>query len=272
LSDIDWDSPEIADEYDRNCEHQFQKGSLLVSMMGFSEGHNVLDAGCGTGRQATNVAGIIGPSGRLTGIDPSSYRISLANKKIAGHSGCPVRFLVGQAENLSMIPDDSVDHAYFCSSFHWIDDKKTALGEVFRVLKTGGRVGMTTRNRDNQDLMTSLEKILKKYYVSMHVKKAGGTKRVTAPELGELLSAAGFTGISLETRVMPRNEGTQDEHSMHLSTEDRITEQLKDLPDEIREKIMQEIDGELEKQQNPGSPKRGNCTLFAIASKPGKGM
>ncbi|MCO5381146.1 MAG: class I SAM-dependent methyltransferase [Methanosarcina barkeri] len=42
----------------------------------------MLDVGCGTGRQALNVAEIIGPAGQLTGIDPSSYRIELARKSL----------------------------------------------------------------------------------------------------------------------------------------------------------------------------------------------
>ena len=67
-------------------------------MMGISNGDTVLDVGCGTGRQAVYVSGIIGSSGRLTGIDPSSHRIELAQEKFARDPKGNARFLVGQAE------------------------------------------------------------------------------------------------------------------------------------------------------------------------------
>jgi ubiquinone/menaquinone biosynthesis C-methylase UbiE len=118
MSEIDWDTPEIAVRYDKNSDHQFLKGRALIEMMKITKGDAVLDIGCGTGRQAISVAGIIGTSGRLTGIDPSSHRIRLAREKFTGDQTGNVRFLVGLAENLRSVPDRSIDHAYFCSSFH----------------------------------------------------------------------------------------------------------------------------------------------------------
>ncbi|AKB51643.1 cobalt-precorrin-6Y C(15)-methyltransferase [Methanosarcina barkeri str. Wiesmoor] len=53
-------------------------------MMRIKKGDFVLDIDCGTGKQALNVAGIIGLAGKFTGIDPSSYRIELARKKFDG--------------------------------------------------------------------------------------------------------------------------------------------------------------------------------------------
>ncbi len=104
MSEIDWDTPDIAVRYDKNCDHQYLKGQSLVEMMGISNGDTVLDVGCGTGRQAVYVSGIIGSSGRLTGIDPSSHRIELAQEKFARDPKGNARFLVGQAEDLSSVP------------------------------------------------------------------------------------------------------------------------------------------------------------------------
>ena len=51
---------------------------------GSQDGRKVLDMGCGTGRQAMKIAMIISRSGLLYGVDPSSYRINIANKKLEG--------------------------------------------------------------------------------------------------------------------------------------------------------------------------------------------
>lgn len=52
MSEIDWDTPENAENYDQNCDHQFQKGQTLIEMMRIKSGDSVLDIGCGTGWQA----------------------------------------------------------------------------------------------------------------------------------------------------------------------------------------------------------------------------
>ncbi|MDI9395751.1 MAG: methyltransferase domain-containing protein [Euryarchaeota archaeon] len=268
MSEIDWDSPESAERYDRNCDHQFQKGRILIEMMGIKKGDFVLDVGCGTGWQALNVAGIIGPEGKLTGIDPSSYRIELARKKFDGNSSGNVHFLVGQAEDLRDVPDKSINFAYFCSSFHWVDDKKTALNEIYRVLRPGGIVGMTTLDRNSPNTTkTFLDPILTKYGLERRYDWHRGMKKVTSPELHDLLSGAGFTSISIEPRAIPWKYNSPEEFLQHLEEKDSHEGVLKDIPEEIREKVRQEITEEFKKVQTMEEAGFGNITLFAIATK-----
>jgi ubiquinone/menaquinone biosynthesis C-methylase UbiE len=269
MSEIDWESPESAGRYDNNCDHQFKKGKALMEILDIQEGDFVLDVGCGTGLQALNVSEIIGPSGHLTGIDPSTRRIELARKKFGGNPPANIRFLVGQAENLGDVPDNSINRAYFCSSFHWVDDKRSALREIYRVLVPGGRVGMTTTDRDSPDTIRSLvDPIFSRYNLERGNELQRGTKRVTAPELHDLLSGAGFTGISIEPRKTPRRYGSPEEFMRYLEEKDRAGLLLKNVPEGIRKKVRQEIIEELGKKQNPAPVEFENVALFAIASKP----
>jgi arsenite methyltransferase len=269
MSEIDWDTPKSATNYDQNCDHQFQKGQTLIEMMKIKSGDSVLDMGCGTGWQALNVSGVIGPAGKLTCIDPSSYRIELARKKFGVDSLNNVRFLVGKAENLSEVPDNSINHVYFCSSFHWIADKRTALSETYRVLQSGGSVGMTTLDRDSPDMMRTLvDPILAKYNITRKYELHREISRVNAQELHKLLSEAGFTFISIEPRTISRNYRSPEEFLKHLEERDSMRSLLKDIPEEIKEKIKQEIYEELTKIQKPVFAEFGIVTLFAIAKKP----
>lgn len=270
MSEIDWDSPESAERYDKNCDHQFQKGRALIEMMKIKEGDSVLDIGCGTGRQAVNVLKIIGPFGQLTGIDPSSYRIELARKKFGGSSIINVRFLVGQAEDLNAIPDNSINHVYFCSSFHWIDDKITSLHETYRVLKPGGSLGITTLDRDSPNVMrTLIDPILAKYNITRSYELHRGINRVNAVELHNLLLEAGFIDISIEPGTIPRQYRSPEEFLRHLEERDSSESLLKKkIPSEIREKIKQEITEELTKIQISPFVGFDIVTLFAIATKP----
>jgi ubiquinone/menaquinone biosynthesis C-methylase UbiE len=133
------DSLHLAEAYDRVSDLQFEGGKRLVERLGLEEGARVLDIGCGTGRLARWIAERLGPKGRVVGIDPLEHRISVARSHAGG-----VRFEEGQAEDLGAFEDSSFDAVCLSSVLHWVSDKARALAEVRRVLRPGGRVGVTT--------------------------------------------------------------------------------------------------------------------------------
>jgi arsenite methyltransferase len=132
------DSPELAEAYDRLSDSQFAGGKRLVDRMGVKAGDRVLDVGCGTGRLARWIAGVAGP-GAVVGIDPLPDRVKVARANSPG-----ITFEVGTAEDLSAFADQSFDAVCMSAVFHWVGDKPKALRETRRVLKTGGRLGLTT--------------------------------------------------------------------------------------------------------------------------------
>jgi len=133
------DSRHLAHTYDRVSDLQFEAGKRLVERLGVDEGARVLDVGCGTGRLAHWLAERVGPKGAVTGIDPLEERIQIARSR-----GGDVRFEVGQAEDLGAFEDASFDAVCMSSVFHWVAEKAKALAEVRRVLRPGGRLGVTT--------------------------------------------------------------------------------------------------------------------------------
>jgi ubiquinone/menaquinone biosynthesis C-methylase UbiE len=133
------DSRDLAETYDRVSDVQFEGGKRLVERLGVKEGARVLDVGCGTGRLAQWIAERVGTNGVVTGIDPLEERIHIARSR-----GSAVRFEVGQAEDLRAFEDSSFDIVCMSSVFHWVADKAKALSEVRRVLRPGGRLGLTT--------------------------------------------------------------------------------------------------------------------------------
>jgi SAM-dependent methyltransferase len=133
------DSRVLAETYDRTSDLQFEGGRRLVERLGIEDGARVLDVGCGTGRLARWLGERLGPKGSVVGIDPLEERIRVARS----HGGA-ARFEVGQAEALGAFEDASFDVALISSVLHWVSDKAKALAEIRRVLRPGGRLGLTT--------------------------------------------------------------------------------------------------------------------------------
>ncbi len=103
-----------------------------------SKGETVLDIGCGAGVDTFVAAILVGPEGRVTGIDLIPEMVDLARTNLEKTSLKNVTFQEGSAEQLSF-SDRAFDVVISNGVFNLIPDKAKALKEVFRVLKPSGR-------------------------------------------------------------------------------------------------------------------------------------
>ncbi|MBI3086892.1 MAG: methyltransferase domain-containing protein, partial [candidate division NC10 bacterium] len=102
-------------------------------------GEAVLDLGCGAGLDALLAAQLVGPAGRVAGIDLSPEMLAVAEAGRA-EAGLPqVEFREASVEALPF-PDASFDVALSNGVLNLIPDKPAALREIFRVLRPGGRL------------------------------------------------------------------------------------------------------------------------------------
>jgi arsenite methyltransferase len=103
-----------------------------------NENEAVLDIGCGAGVDSLIAARMVGPSGSVRGIDlvPEMLNLAKENSRLVGADN--VEFMEGSTEELPF-PDASFDVVISNGVFNLVVNKVKALGEVFRVLKPGGR-------------------------------------------------------------------------------------------------------------------------------------
>lgn len=101
-------------------------------------GEAILDIGCGAGVDSIIAAKMVGPEGKVTGIDlvPEMLAKARENAQITGVDN--VTFMEASAEQLPF-PDSSFDVVISNGVFNLVVDKVKALAEVYRVLKPGGR-------------------------------------------------------------------------------------------------------------------------------------
>ena len=109
------------------------------------EGETVLDLGSGGGKICYIASQIVGPRGRVIGIDMNDDMLALARKyqrEIASRIGWDnVTFLQGRIQDLSPIPSRSIDVVLSNCVLNLVNeaDREQLFREVFRVLRPGGR-------------------------------------------------------------------------------------------------------------------------------------
>jgi arsenite methyltransferase len=106
------------------------------------EGETVLDLGSGGGIDVLLSAKRVGPTGRAYGLDMTEEMLALARANTAEAGATNVEWLKGQIEAIPL-PAETVDVVISNCVVNLSTDKPAVFAETFRVLKPGGRVGIT---------------------------------------------------------------------------------------------------------------------------------
>jgi SAM-dependent methyltransferase len=102
-------------------------------------GERVLDLGSGAGTDSLVAAQMVGPDGRVTGIDMTAPMLAKARAAAAEMGVANVEFVEGEAERLPF-DDDSFDVVISNGVIDLIPDKDAVFAELHRVLVPGGRM------------------------------------------------------------------------------------------------------------------------------------
>jgi SAM-dependent methyltransferase len=153
------------------------------------EGEVVLDLGSGGGIDVILSAKRVGPTGTAYGVDMTDEMLALARENAARAGVTNVHFLKGVIEQIPL-PADSVDVVISNCVINLSVDKPAVLTEIARVLKPGGRIGIS--DIVAEDHLSSADRAERGSYVGCI---AGALSKV---EYETGLEAVGFEQVSVE--------------------------------------------------------------------------
>jgi len=110
-----------------------------LDLLGDVAGRRVLDAACGPGLYAAELAG---RGAEVVGFDQSPRMIELCRERVPG-----AEFRVHDlADPIGWLPDASVDLALCALAIEYVDDRVAALRELRRVLQPGGALVLSRQH------------------------------------------------------------------------------------------------------------------------------
>lgn len=148
--DTNWN----ASLYDDKHSFVFKFGEDVVQLLAPREGELILDLGCGTG----HLTSLIAKAGaRVTGIDRS---VAMIDRARAAYPDLDFRVMSATDMHFDM-PFDAV---FSNATLHWVLDKETAVENIARALRAGGRLVLEMGGKGNvEEIVLATRKALTRH-------------------------------------------------------------------------------------------------------------
>jgi ubiquinone/menaquinone biosynthesis C-methylase UbiE len=182
LNEAKWDK--WANSLDNNNwrNYYLRRGqSDVISLLQLKENMSILDIGCGTGWALGQTARLIDNKGSFYGVDLSAKMIERAKENFKAKEN--FHFIKSNAESIPL--DDNLFDAIICTnSFHHYLHPDKALKEMYRLLKTGGKVYILDPTADIW-VIKIIDKLI-------HFFENGHVKMYSTKEFKELIVDSGL--------------------------------------------------------------------------------
>lgn len=169
----------------------------LIAAAGLRRGERVLDVACGTGVVTRSAAKRVGAAGSVTGLDINPGMLAVAGA--ATPADMAIDWREGNAESMPFA-DGAFDIVLCQMGLQFVAGKLTALREMRRVLKTGGRAVINVPG-PKPPLFAIMTDALARHFGP---EAAAFGDRVFSmydvDELKELMRSAGFRNVAVKAR------------------------------------------------------------------------
>jgi ubiquinone/menaquinone biosynthesis C-methylase UbiE len=214
----------------------------LVALATLHGGERVLDVACGTGGVTRRAARIVGPAGKVVGVDVNEGMLSVARTVPQQHDGSPIEWHHSDAAALPF-PAAAFDVVFCQYGLEFFADRAAGLREMVRVLVPGGRLVLRVwRALERQPFYMALFEALER-----HV-RAGAATPIRAAftladmaDLRALVAGAGFRAVHIRITTNPIRYPSLEEYVMMYLSATPIARDIVALDDTARTALLQDI-------------------------------
>jgi len=192
--EFDGELSRLVEKFNASAGARARRSRILESLA-LSLGDCVLDVGSGPGHQAFEMASAVGSVGQVEGVDPADSAVEIARRRCFEMTN--INFQKGQASKIPFA-DSTFDAAMSSQVFEYLNDVPGGLAEIFRILKSGGRVlihdtdwGATLWRSTDRNRMDRIMKAWDSHLEDPHLPQS----------LGQRLAEAGFGNVRAEAFV-----------------------------------------------------------------------
>ncbi|MFP4554272.1 MAG: GNAT family N-acetyltransferase [Actinomycetota bacterium] len=134
----------FAEEYENHAAESpynaYYDRPAVLELLGDVDGSRVLDVGCGPGFYAEE---LVARGADVVGFDASPKMVDLAGRRVGDGAEFRVHDL---SQPLDWLEDETFDAAVAALVIHYVDNRREAFSEIYRVLKPGGHAVVSTHH------------------------------------------------------------------------------------------------------------------------------
>jgi len=231
----------------------------LVRAVQVTPGQSVLDVGCGTGEPSLTVARVVGPSGRVLGVDLAAPMIERARRRALDAGLSQAEFRAGEAEDVR--GDGPFDAAVSRFALMLVPDPVRTAAAVRAALRPGAPFAAAVWGEASEVPFCALVPAVaqKSFRIPPPPPDAPGPTRLGAPDaLAAVLRAGGFTDV-VETTMRIEARFTSVEDSMRFYAD--VSGYLRRLLDEHTPAARQEFEHDLVRELEKHRASDGSVRL-----------
>lgn len=173
-------------------------------------GEKILDVGCGTGINDIGLSKLVGPSGKIVGIDNSEAMLAVARAKAAAPN---IEYQLKSVEEMDF-PEDSFDGVVCTQVLGYVSAPVQVIRSMLRVVKPGGRVFISETDWDTLMYSVPDKELQRKVTMSFSDHQGDGW---TGRRLYSLCIQAGAKQIELHPYVIHNAEYSARKYGGPLS-------------------------------------------------------
>src|SRR5262245_39811772 len=158
--------------FERAERETWQKPNEIVEALELKNGKVVADIGAGTGYFTRRFAKAVTPNGKVYAVDIAADILGYLKEQADKQNIHNIEIIVSREDD-PMLPDKSVDLAFFCDTTHHIANRLNFYGNVARALKEHGRMAIVDYPPDSAHAPHNPVQLVPRWQVIQEAENAG---------------------------------------------------------------------------------------------------